>query len=713
MRADTGSTALATLSKLSDNQAQLLRAEEPSTSRIQQHEQRWVPALLALAGAAIGCAGGLLTISFTVTFDTHHDPEGVSLGERLARVVLAPADYFPLGHMQLDRTHPKPKGGIVPVLGYMLGLLIVIVSVMVAARAGRILRLPRERLMAPAHRLAASGWLDAVPRHRSASRVLLAALVCFLWWPIYRPGNLLDDYGRAMGAASMQLAAMAMVPIPKSSVILDLTGMPFERAIYFHRQLGRAAVLSAIVHVSVVLIAWREAQPAGTSMRELLWDNINPFCTPRAVANYYFGGNLNASGSVNPGTVTFDHPSTASAPDKVSNTVWITRALTNTIYNPLQEAAAGDHWTGASPMGTLWAHGRVETAGLSDYESFTVLTAQRRHDIVSTPFAMCTVAEGLCYNVDFHTYGIKGSFGYTRSLIRNGNISNTDAESVIATIERASAAEWREGCDSKAWMFDNPSVYARRNFFGVMAFSAFLLLGLTSLSRFRRLRYHLWYCVHILCTVSALTALIAHHGSGYVDFAVPYVALIFADYVFRLVQIYQRQPIATEATVARDADGRAVLCSLRVQFKTDPTRPALEAGQYFFLCCPVVSPMAWHPYTAVSSERRGELSDANVVGLATEEVEFLIGADGPWSRKLINRSERMIGKRVWCDGPFGRMSISPLRYSHVVIVCGGIGAFVWSTWSPKVVRFGTCGVWLSCSSHDTVLHHQELHRSSE
>lgn len=690
MRGDDAGAATVSASKLSDNQAQLLSIEQPPICRVQgqQHEQRWsgvVPGLVALAGAVVGCAGGLLAISFTVTFDAHHDPEGVSLGQRLSRVVLAPADYFPLKHMQLDRSHPMPKEGAVSFLQYVFGLLLVIISVMVAAWSGRVLRLPRERLLAPAHRLcsthamAPSGWLEAVPRQRYASRLLLAALVCFLWWPSYRPGNLLDDYGRAVGAASVQLTAMAMVPIPKSSVILDLTGMPFERAIYFHRQLGRAAVLSAIVHASVVLIAWREAQPAGTSTRELLWDNVNPFCTPRAVANYYYGGNLNASGSVNPGTVTFDHPSTASAPDKVSNTVWITRALTNTIYNPLQESAAGDHWTGASPMGTLWAYGRVETASLSDYGSFTVLTAQRRHDIVSTRFAMCTVAEGLCYNVDFHSYGIKGSFGYTRTLIRNGNISNTDAGSVIETIQRASAAEWRQGCDSKAWVFGNPSVYARRNFFGVVALSAFLLLGLTSMARFRRVRYHLWYCVHVLCTVVAVTALIAHHGSGYIDVAAPYFVLILVDYVSRLVRMYRRQPIVTEATVIREAAGRAVLCSLSVQLKIDPTRTVLEAGQYFFLCCPAVSHTAWHPYTAVSLESRSEVSNANAAEMAGDDidsvhVEFLIGADGPWSRQLINRCEHMVGQRVWCDGPFGRLSISPAIYSHVVIVCGGIGA---------------------------------------
>jgi hypothetical protein len=277
-------------------------------------------------------------------------------------------------------------------------------------------------------------------------------------------------------------------------------------------------------------------------------------------------------------------------------------------------------------------------------------------------------------------YGIRGSFGYTRTLIRNGNISNSGAGSVIQTIERASGASWKEGCDSGAWMFDNPSVYARRNFFGVVAFSAFLLLGLTAFSHFRRRRYHLWYCVHVVCTVAALTALINHHGSGYMDVAVPYLVLIFADYLLRLVRVYQRQPIVAETSIVRDADGRAALCSLRLQLKADSTGTAVEAGQYFFLCCPAISRSSWHPYSAASLETSAaELAGANAASAAvgdSVQLEFLIAADGPWSRKLINRSECMVGQRVWCDGPFGRLSISPARYSHVIIVCGGIGAFV-------------------------------------
>ena len=671
---------------MDDTNCVLMDDHGTSTNHNLPKRQQLRRQLGALAAGAVGCIAGLLGISFTVTFDARHDPDGVSLGQRLARVILAPADYIPLVDLQLDRSHPRPKAGILPVVGYMLGLLLVSMSVAVAARAGRRLRLLRERFTTPLHRLCTvhsrvpSDLLGAAPRHRNASRLALAGLLCFLWWPSYSPSSLLDDYGRAVGAASMHLTAMAMVPIPKASVLLDLTGMPFERAIYYHRQLGRAAVLSAIVHVLIVLMAWRQSQPEDESAWQLLWDNINPFCTPHAVANYYFGGNLNASGIVNPGTLTFDHPSTASAPDKISNTVWISRALTNTIYNPLVEASAGDHWSGASPIGTLWATGRVESSVASEYESFTVLTAQRRHDIVATPFAMCTVAEGLCYNVDFHSYGIRGSFGYTRTLIRNGNISNSDAGSVIQTIERASGANWKEGCDSGAWMFDNPSLYARRNFFGVVAFTAFLLLGLTAFSYFRRRRYHLWYCVHVACTVAALTALIGHHGSGYMDVAVPYLVLIFADYLLRFVRVYQRQPIVAESSIVRDADGKAALCSLRLQLKADSTWMPVEPGQYFFLCCPAISRSSWHPYSAVGlGTSAADLADANAGSVALDDsaqLEFLVAADGPWSRKLINRSECLVGQRVWCDGPFGRLSISPWRYSHVVFVCGGIGRFV-------------------------------------
>ena len=40
---------------------------------------------------------------------------------------------------------------------------------------------------------------------------------------------------------------------------------------------------------------------------------------------------------------------------------------------------------------------------------------------------------------------------------------------------------------------------------------------------------------------------------------------------------------------------------------------------------------------------------------------------------LINHAPGLSGRRLWLDGPFGRLSVQPSWYSHVVVVCGGIG----------------------------------------
>ena len=113
---------------------------------------------------------------------------------------------------------------------------------------------------------------------------------------------------------------------------------------------------------------------------------------------------------------------------------------------------------------------------------------------------MCTVAEGLCYDVDFSTYGIKGSFSYTRTLIRDGNISNNGAAgSLLETMEHASTADWQKSCNDDALLFDNPSRYASGNFCGMLAVVAFALLGLCALPFIRRQSYALWYRGHIAC----------------------------------------------------------------------------------------------------------------------------------------------------------------------------------------------------------------------
>ena len=51
-----------------------------------------------------------------------------------------------------------------------------------------------------------------------------------------------------LGVASVQFTALALIPIPKYSILLPVIGIPFERAIYHHRQFGRLAVLTGFTH---------------------------------------------------------------------------------------------------------------------------------------------------------------------------------------------------------------------------------------------------------------------------------------------------------------------------------------------------------------------------------------------------------------------------------------------------------------------------------
>eukprot|EP01046_Picozoa_sp_COSAG06_P097802 COSAG06_NODE_43898_length_368_cov_0.579926_1_plen_122_part_11 len=78
--------------------------------------------------------------------------------------------------------------------------------------------------------------------------------------------------------------ALSMIPLPKNSLLLPLLGVPFERALRFHRRLGQAAVYSALAHGLVYLRGWyvdpygQDAAGNDLSGFAYVLTEISPFC---------------------------------------------------------------------------------------------------------------------------------------------------------------------------------------------------------------------------------------------------------------------------------------------------------------------------------------------------------------------------------------------------------------------------------------------------
>ena len=96
--------------------------------------------------------------------------------------------------------------------------------------------------------------------------------------------------------------ALSLIPIPKNSILLPLMGIPFERALRFHRRLGQVAVYSSLLHGAAFLIDWfMHPRDEQTGMENVLFEcgltAPGPFCdrstaeeAERCDASYEEGG---------------------------------------------------------------------------------------------------------------------------------------------------------------------------------------------------------------------------------------------------------------------------------------------------------------------------------------------------------------------------------------------------------------------------------------
>lgn len=153
------------------------------------------------------------------------------------------------------------------------------ISAAVLVLSCRVVAPARDRLFAPLHRtmrvalpVCRKQW--TVPHTTLVAWLVQGGILLWLIWPPYKcyyvgdsddeecghpwpppigdvdAGADLTYYSHHLGAAAMQCTALAFIPIPKHSVLLPVFGIPFERAIFHHRQFGRFAVLLALEDAS-------------------------------------------------------------------------------------------------------------------------------------------------------------------------------------------------------------------------------------------------------------------------------------------------------------------------------------------------------------------------------------------------------------------------------------------------------------------------------
>jgi predicted ferric reductase len=200
----------------------------------------------------------------------------------------------------------------------------------------------------------------------------------------------------------------------------------------------------------------------------------------------------------------------------------------------------------------------------------------------------------------------------------------------------------------------NLAVFLERNQIMAIVAGLSLLATLTAALVLKRLRYEIFYIVHIALFMLILISVGMHRPnlSDKTVYIVIFTASIWAaDRVLRASRLLV-MAFGNHATVAAlEHDG------VRISLRRTPWRA--RGGSHIFLCIPRIRPFEAHPFTVIS----------------TNPLELVVAAQDGFTRDLLSYASANPGAalRVSCDGPYGTLPDFS-KFNQVVLIAGGSGA---------------------------------------
>ncbi|CAH1760651.1 18774_t:CDS:2 [Entrophospora sp. SA101] len=198
---------------------------------------------------------------------------------------------------------------------------------------------------------------------------------------------------------------------------------------------------------------------------------------------------------------------------------------------------------------------------------------------------------------------------------------------------------------------------------GFIAFLALVLLGLSSLSIFRRRYFEIFYWAHIVGFIAFVIASIIHAPSNFY-FEILGISLYLIDVSIRFFLSMKNAKIIKLETINNDIT--------KVTFKYNMF---YEAGQYIFVnfsnLKKPLSTLAWHP-VSISSSPTSPLSLNN--NISTIHLKTI----GKFTNLLFDRASRESyvmnpTLKISIEGPYGKSSVQFMDYDTVILFSGGIG----------------------------------------
>lgn len=199
-----------------------------------------------------------------------------------------------------------------------------------------------------------------------------------------------------------------------------------------------------------------------------------------------------------------------------------------------------------------------------------------------------------------------------------------------------------------------------RNFTGLVAAVAMIVLGLASMGWIRRASYRLFYMTHVLMTPLVLFATVLHWNQAFL-YLVPGLILWMSTTLPQ--RLHGNESVEVEKIDIIRSE-RPIYC---ITMKAFPrVVQAFRGGQYLQLRAPTISQLG-HPFSVVGVPLPSE-------GNSVEHLRVIFRAVGPFTVALGRYLTSHPDPVVQVEIPYGTPLLAKiLAYKQVKIVAGGVG----------------------------------------
>jgi predicted ferric reductase len=202
---------------------------------------------------------------------------------------------------------------------------------------------------------------------------------------------------------------------------------------------------------------------------------------------------------------------------------------------------------------------------------------------------------------------------------------------------------------------------------GSIAFILLLIITLTSITRVRRKMFNFFFYSHYLFFLYLIFGSL--HSQTFLTHALIFLGIYLLDQIVRIFETYPRKIISIKRITNR---------MIELSFPKNRFKKKEYIGQYVFLNFPQLSLLEWHPFTLASCP-------------SDPFHKVYIKNLGDYTRNLIFHATHSNSKKLWVrvEGPYGKIPFQIENYTHIILICGGVGITPCISFLKEVYKYGS------------------------